>query len=54
MTQEHTIRFKVHVAWWVKPYLVVLQFFCDVMGTGPDPIKLFKKISSGLSVRLEK
>jgi len=35
-----TLTVRVHIAWWLRPYLYALAFFAAMMGTDPDPEKL--------------
>lgn len=41
MTHATRIIITVTWAWWFKPYLAALEFFCNLMGAKPDPDKLW-------------
>lgn len=47
-----TIAVEVRVAWWLRPYLAVLVFFCRLRGTLPDEERLSRVIRCGLSARV--
>lgn len=46
------LEIRIRYAWWVDPYLWLLETFCDVMGTEPDYEKVAKFIMHGAKVEL--
>ena len=42
---------EVKVAWWLKPYLKTLQFFCIITGFEPNEEKLNNVIQSAITVK---
>lgn len=50
MTKE-SITVRIHVAWWVWPYVHTLCFFCNLMGTVPDTDKLEKVLRRGIKIK---
>lgn len=42
----------VSVAWWLRPYLGVLAFFCVLLQREPDPDKLERTIRRAIKVRV--
>lgn len=47
------LKLSVKFAWWLKPYLRVLAFFCVMAGTLPDQAKLEAKILRAMRVVAE-
>jgi hypothetical protein len=43
---------RVHVAWWVLPYIHTCAIFAHLFGTTPDTDKILATIMRGLEVRL--
>lgn len=52
MTSQTTIRIKVKLAWWVRPYLKTLSFLCELHDCEPDMEKVMKTITRGLRVKV--
>ena len=50
---EPTVTVEVKLAWWLKPYLYLLVWFCVLHGCVPDQVKLQRVINRAirLSVR---
>ena len=46
-----TFSVTVHVAWWLRPYLQTLVFFCIMMRSEPDQERLARVIRRALSVK---
>lgn len=46
-----TISLRVTVAWWLKPYLTALLFFCRLHGIEPDEEKMRRVIAKAITVR---
>lgn len=49
----HTITCEVEVAWWLRPYLNALEFFCDLTGCEPDGAKLAAVVERAVRVKVE-
>jgi hypothetical protein len=47
------IKLSIHIAWWLKPYLHVLAFFCVLTCNVPDQMKLSAKIKRAMRVTIE-
>ncbi|MFT0167497.1 hypothetical protein ACLKMY_00515 [Paraburkholderia mimosarum] len=47
---QSDIKLSVTFAWWLKPYLFVLAFFCVLTRNAPDPAKLEANIKRGMRV----
>lgn len=52
MAQQASIVIDVSFAWWLRPYLSVLVFFCLPHGSQPDPDRLRKVINRAVSIRV--
>lgn len=48
-----TIKVRVTVAWWLKPYLTALIFLCRLHNTEPDEEKLKRVIARAIRVRAD-
>lgn len=46
-----TLELKVHVAWWVKPYLHTVSFFAWMTGLQPDAGKVSDFAMKGVTVK---
>ncbi|WP_175837089.1 hypothetical protein [Burkholderia anthina] len=44
---------QISFAWWLKPYLFVLAWFCVVTGQGADEAKLEAKIKRAMRVTVK-
>jgi hypothetical protein len=49
MAQERMM-IKVRVAWWLRPYLHALAWFCSLHECEPDPEKLQRVVRRALRV----
>jgi hypothetical protein len=47
-----TITLRVHVSWWVKPYIHTCAMFACLFGTTPDVDKIVATVMRGVKVRL--
>jgi len=47
------IKLSVTIAWWLRPYLLVLAFFCVLTRNVPDQAKLEAMIKRALHVVVE-
>lgn len=47
-----SLELRVHVAWWFKPYICTLAFFCTLMDREPDWDKFAKVVERGVRVEL--
>ena len=45
---------KVKVAWWLRPYLSVLSFFCLLTGAEPNWAKLSRVVDRAVKLRVKK
>jgi hypothetical protein len=52
MTSE-TITIRVELAWWLRPFLWLLETFCLASGGQPDPERLEKVIKAAIRYRVE-
>lgn len=50
MSDLASIVVKVKVAWWLPPYLSMLNLFCLLFGTTPDMSKLDRTIHRAIKV----
>lgn len=48
------IEFKVSFKWWIKPYLYILGFFCELYQREPDYEKVKKILEKGTILELIK
>lgn len=48
------IQLDISVAWWLRIYLRLLEFFCILMATEPDWPKVSRVVKAGISVRVRK
>jgi hypothetical protein len=46
-----SMKIRIRFAWWLKPYLACLCFFCALHGAAPEPEKLNRVIRR--AVRLD-
>lgn len=47
-----TLTVEVSLAWWLRPYLAALFFFCLLMQTLPDEQKLARVIARAMRLRV--
>lgn len=48
-----TIKVRMTVAWWLKPYLTALLFVCRLHNVEPDEEKLKRVIARAVRVRTD-
>jgi hypothetical protein len=49
----HTYRVHVRVAWWVRPYLIILTVLCDAFDCVPDMDKVDRTVRRGMKLRFD-
>jgi hypothetical protein len=46
-----SITLRVHVAWWVRPYIHACATFASLFGMTPDEDKIVRTVMRGVKVR---
>lgn len=49
---EASVTVSVRFAWWLRPYLAALGFFCAMHGTLPDWNKLERVVQRAVRVKV--
>jgi hypothetical protein len=49
---QNRMTVEIRVAWWLRPYLTMLAWFCVLHHCAPDPARLERVVLRALRVRV--
>jgi hypothetical protein len=52
MMEDADLHLEISVAWWVKPYIYLVAFFCMLANREPDEAKLERMILRGIKMKV--